>query len=373
MQPDDNLRKAEMAAKKRRRKKARTGVVYLDTAKLWALLNKRGEAWKSAGGPSAGTWANLSQGKGVFPGTAKRVADYFGCSVDELRRPETLHEANGQDGNVVWPEHPEWSIVPGTRTLWQRTTNGLEYFRCQVRHNLVGDGESPVMGRARFYVLDRVPSEERASMRAHLTRHAQICRELSDCPYLVKNVSVLPVAGENFWWVIDEWFPGQTLQEVIADGPLPPAAAASVMHQITCGLQALHERGIILRELAPQRVLVSANHAVRLTDLDLAKLLLRGKTVSADWPTDPYRAPEVESGQATPQADYYSWAVILLHAVTGDFAIACHDRQVLSDLELPDKLKQVLLKCLSGMPSKRPRSIDELREALDQWHQTTRT
>ena len=200
------------------------------------------------------------------------------------------------------------------------------------------------------------------------TRHPQICRELSDCPYLVKNVSVLPVAGENFWWVVDEWFPSETLQERITEGPLPTPVAAMVMRQVACGLQALHEHGVVLRELAPLRVLVSADDSVRLTDLDLAKLLLRGKTVSADWPIDAYRAPEVENRRATPQADYYSWAVILLHAVTGDFTIACHDRQVLKGLDLPEKLKRVLQKCLSPMPSKRPRSGDELLEALDQWH-----
>jgi len=359
-----------MAAKKRNKKKPRTGVVYLDTAKLQMLLHQRGKTWKSAegpSGPSASTWANLSNGKGVFPNTAKRVAEYFGCSVEELLRPQSDEDAGTFDERNPWPEHPEWCVVPGTRTMWQRTTNGLEYFCCQVRHNLLGDDEHAVLGRARFYDLTRVPTDERSKMREHLTRHAQICRVLSACPYLVKNVSVLPVAGEKFWWVVDEWFAARTLQDLISEGPLPPADAASVMRQVAFGLKALHERGIVMRELAPMRVLVAPDGAVRLTDLDLAKLLLRGKTVSADWPVDPYRAPEVENGKATPQADFYSWGVIALHAVTGDFTLACHDRRVVERLDLPMKLKNVLPKCFAGMPSKRPRSVEELAAAAEGW------
>ena len=43
-------------------------------------------------------------------------------------------------------------------------------------------------------------------------------------------------------------------------------------------------------------------------------MVMQTATVSADWPDDPYRAPEVEGGVADATTDLFSWARILLHA-----------------------------------------------------------
>ncbi|REJ90710.1 MAG: hypothetical protein DWQ35_16040 [Planctomycetota bacterium] len=351
-----------MARKSNAKSKQRSGLVYFDTAKLHVLLEARGESFGSAGGVAASTWRNLAQDRGVFPNTAKRVADYLKRPLNELLRP--TNEAVS-DGEFQWPEHPEWSVVKGTRTGWEYTSNGLGYFRCKVQHKFVGDANVPEYGRARFYDLTGVSADDRGEMRELLTRHARVCRELSGFPQLARNKSVLPVAGESFWWVIDEWFESTTLAEMIDEGPVGLSQLLPVMQQVLDGLRAMHERKIVLRELSPRRVLIGDDGTVRLTDLDLAKLLLHGTTVSAEWPIDPYRAPEVESGQATPQADYYSWAVVFLHAVTGDITIGGHDDELWEQLDLPRPIVDVLKRCVASMPSKRPRSIQEIRKALD--------
>ena len=63
------------------------------------------------------------------------------------------------------------------------------------------------------------------------------------------------------------------------------------MREIAGGLSALHRAQIVMRELAPSRVLLakSDGRAV-LTDFELAKLLAGGPTVSPgeEWPEDPY-------------------------------------------------------------------------------------
>lgn len=353
-----------MAKKKSKTPTQRKGVVYLDTAKLHTLLRDRGESWGTAKGISESSWRNVAQDLGVFPKTAKRIADYLKRPLAELLRPST---DNIRDGEFRWPEHPEWTVVDGSRSNWDYTSNGLGYFRCQVRHRYVGDDKHPEFGRARFYDLTGVSESDRSQLRERLTRHAQVCRELAACPQLIRNKSVLPVAEESFWWVIDEWVQGQTLGEFMSEGPIDERRLKSVMLQVLTGLEALHNRKIVLRELTPHRILIASDEIVRLTDFDLAKLLLHGKTVSADWPVDLYRAPEVEGGKVTPQADYYSWGVTFMQAVTGDLTITGHNSEVLTDLALPQELVTVLRQCTAVMPSKRPRSISTIRKAVEAW------
>ena len=123
-----------------------------------------------------------------------------------------------------------------------------------------------------------------------------------------------PIAGEKIWWVVDEWIDGVTRTEIMGEGPLALGRLRDLMRQVAEGLEVLHQHDIVLRELSPSRLLVDSNEQIRFTELDLAKLLSGAKTVAAEWPVDPYRAPEVECGTATPQADYFSWAMMFLRS-----------------------------------------------------------
>lgn len=96
-----------------------------------------------------------------------------------------------------------------------------------------------------------------------------------------------------------------TLADRLEQGPWPQAELPRLLHQIALGLSALRAVGVVFRELAPSRVLIADDDGrAVLTDFELAKLLEGAPTVSVPcWPDDPYRAPEVESGHATVQAD----------------------------------------------------------------------
>lgn len=108
-----------------------------------------------------------------------------------------------------------------------------------------------------------------------------------------------------------------------------------------------------------------------LTDFELAKLLGNAPTVSADWPDDPYRAPEVETGSADKRADLYSWARILVHAALGRLPAIGEDAESLSSIELPRALKPLVCDCLSPAPSDRPGSLDKLLRPLRRWAEKT--
>lgn len=339
---------------------ARVGSVALNRFKIDAVLKKRGLTWTSEKPGclvSRATWHRLNHGQRISREKAVQIAEFVELELSELLVPDD------QESMFEWPEHPEWEIIEASAG-WDWTSNGLYFFRCKVRHKHLGDEVRPVYGRARVYDLTRVPDNQRREMREQLTRHPLVCRQLSRFCQFIRNLSVAPIADERIWWVVDEWIDGFTLTEVMRDGPLAAERLRDLMRQVAEGLDVLHQQDIVLRELNPSRLLVDCDGQVRFTELDLAKLLTGAKTVAAEWPVDPYRAPEVESGIATPQADYFSWAMMFLHAATGDLTLSSREVDAVDSIRPLKELKGLLRKCLSPMRSKRPRSVAELLAAI---------
>ena len=342
--------------------KPRNGTVLLDRAKIQFALSERGLSWTSTKphcDVSESTWRRISRGARVFPKTAEEVARYLNFKVADLLVPKD----DLGDTEFQWPEHPEWKMVaaePG----WPTTSNGLSYFRCKVEHRHVGLPAVPQYGRARFYDLSRVPDEDREEMTRRLTRHPLVCREFSECPYLVVNLCAAPVAGGQFWWVIDKWFEGQVLSDLIDESSIDLSQLNPIMMQVALGLSALHERGYLIRELSPENVLVGETGEVRLTELDLAKLLFTDKTVSNGWSTDSYRAPEVADDSASVRSDLYSWAMVYLHAAAGDCSLNRTAVDSVEYLSQHAEIRSLLRKCLSPRASQRPESAHQLISVL---------
>jgi serine/threonine protein kinase len=142
------------------------------------------------------------------------------------------------------------------------------------------------------------------------------------------------------------------------------------MQQIADGLSVLHGNQVILRELAPSRVLIAeADGQPILTDFELAKLLTGEPTVRPDepWPDDPYRAPEVESGEVSFSADLYSWARILVHAACGFLPPSGEDVAALTNAGLPKRVWGIARSCLELDKSNRPADVSKVQAALRNW------
>ena len=63
---------------------------------------------------------------------------------------------------------------------------------------------------------------------------------------------------------------GETLQERIARGVIPPADANPIAVQIAEAIEAAHEKGIIHRDLEPANVKLTADNQVKVLDFGLA-------------------------------------------------------------------------------------------------------
>ena len=118
-----------------------------------------------------------------------------------------------------------------------------------------------------------------------------------------------------------EYVEGKSLRDAIGDRELGAAEVRSLACQLAEGLCAIHQAGLIHRDIKPGNILIDETGSGRIADLGVAKLAidmtLDGEGTEGTWVgTAGYRAPEVEAGgRATQAADVYSLCASLCEAV----------------------------------------------------------
>ena len=112
-----------------------------------------------------------------------------------------------------------------------------------------------------------------------------------------------------------------TLADRLKKKPLPLADAVDVVVQVGRGLQALHRRGLLHRDVKPANVLFrSTDEGERavLSDLGLGKSLDEVSRITMPGGTPSYVAPEQAMGERLDQrADQYSLGAVAYAALTG--------------------------------------------------------
>ncbi|HEX7078066.1 MAG TPA: protein kinase [Candidatus Eisenbacteria bacterium] len=128
-------------------------------------------------------------------------------------------------------------------------------------------------------------------------------------------------------FLVMELVEGETLDAILARGPLPEPRIRALGRQIAEALAGAHDRGIIHRDLKPANVMVGPHDRVKLLDFGLA-LLTRGAMPSRDTTDDlardaivgtiAYMSPEQLLGRALDaRTDLYSLGVVLYEMAAG--------------------------------------------------------
>ena len=360
-----NVIKAADTAKRTERSR---GMVRFEPYQMLRLLLAKEltlEGFIEESGFNKRTVSKIFDGTPVQMAVARKVKQFFGVpnlldivDPDQYQRPRTSREeTGGNSGLTEWIE----SSRPGRV---ETASNGLQYRVYQLRHRYERDR----IGRGKRYELFHLPDDEQERLREQLLRHFQVCNRVCGSPYFPACYATFPERDGNVWWVVERWVEGVTLQEVLANGAIDAERLPAVMTGLADALAVLHAADVVRRELSPASILLpDAGPAVLLTDFELAKLTDRGPTVSTKWPIDDYRAPEVVSGDIDVRADLYSWARILVHAVTGQLPPARADKQLLAKFWLPKPVAAIANKCLAPARSGRPASIASVQKALRNW------
>ena len=233
-------------------------------------------------------------------------------------------------------------------------------------------------------------------MRTTVLREARLASAIEH-----PNVCAIYEVGESGdeGYIVMQYVPGQSLDQLIARGPASLQLVLSVGIQIADGLQAAHALGIFHRDLKPQNVMLTDGGLVKILDFGLARRLRpedasfdpskpglakdasMAATYTARGGTIRYMAPEqFVTGQSSVQSDVWALGVILYELVSGRHPFArpdAEDFQAIRAIQFSDpvdlseivpgispELKSVIAACLEKTPGARYASAAEVREAL---------
>jgi|GEM_PF-1817200 len=173
---------------------------------------------------------------------------------------------------------------------------------------------------------------------------------------------------------------GRSVDQRIAEGPLPLGEAAELARQTAEGLRAAHERGVVHRDVKSSNLMITgppSRPQVKILDFGLAQLSGRSKITQADnvLGTIAYMSPEQTQGDPLDKrTDVWSLGVVLYEMVAGElpfkghydqatmYSILNEDPEPLTALRsrLPVELDWIVDKCLAKNPDERYQSMDDL-------------
>ncbi|MFH0765331.1 MAG: serine/threonine-protein kinase, partial [Calditrichota bacterium] len=156
-----------------------------------------------------------------------------------------------------------------------------------------------------------------AELRARFIREGKAIAQVNH-PNVVKIFEQGEIDGTLYLAL--EWVEGGTLADRIQAGPLDQAEVKYIAECVLKGLAAVHQQGLIHRDLKPDNILVNMDGRALLTDFSLAGFAhssnLTGHGVLIGSPA--YFAPElIDGAPASRPSDLWAVGVILLEALTG--------------------------------------------------------
>ncbi len=118
-------------------------------------------------------------------------------------------------------------------------------------------------------------------------------------------------------YIVLERLHGETLQDRLERGLLPPREAVRIALEVARALAHAHEAGVVHRDLKPSNVFLTASGAAKVLDFGLAQVL--GSSDRPGGGTPAYMAPEQWSaaGEADARTDLYSLGVMLYSMLDG--------------------------------------------------------
>ncbi|HLJ54169.1 MAG TPA: protein kinase, partial [Chthonomonadaceae bacterium] len=220
----------------------------------------------------------------------------------------------------------------------------------------------------------KMPRDRSDAIVQEVTQEAQVWQQASGHPNVLPVIECAIYDGHVV--IVSEYVADGTLADWFArcEGRATPIEeAVRITDGILAGLEHLHRLEITHRDLKPANVMLQGNMP-RLTDFGLARGKAIGQTQSITGSLH-YMAPEMFSGDYSPQSDLWAAGVILYELLTGRLPFPQERVEMLipaivgsepaaMPAAIPAGLRRVVERALVKKPEGRWRSAAEMRAAL---------
>lgn len=222
-------------------------------------------------------------------------------------------------------------------------------------------------------VAIKLPLDEQVNFAA-IRQEATLWEQASGHP------NILPIIDADIYdgqvLIVSEYAENGSLSDWLKhSGKFPLQTAIEMSIGVLSGLEFLHSRRIIHRDIKPQNILLQGN-TPRLADFGISRAMETATISSAITGTDAYMAPEAFEGVRSIQTDVWSVGVVLYQLLTNSlpfpqqnpnermFAILTRDYAPLTG-DVSDKIKEIVRRALIKQPDLRYQSAREMREDLE--------
>ncbi len=315
------------------------------------------------------------------------------CGADSGLRTEVEKLLTNHAESEDFLSRPAIQVAATLMALNQTTTTiGKQISHYQILSLLGAGGMGQVylakdtrLGRK--VALKLLPTEfTRDGERVHRFEQEAKSASALNHPNIITILDIGQPSGENdnLHFIATEYIEGQTLRQLLQDGPLAPSQVVEIALQMADALAAAHAIGIVHRDIKPENVMLRTDGYVKVLDFGLAKLIEQRQ---ASLLTDPgrimgtisYMSPEQALGKTVDhRSDIFSFGIVLyellsgLQPFKGDSEAATYNAILnlmptpltKSSSELPDDWQPILERMLRKKPEERFQTATDLKAAL---------
>ena len=190
-------------------------------------------------------------------------------------------------------------------------------------------------------------------------------------------VNVYDVGEENgLYYFVMELVEGITLKHYIEKKiRLSYKEALSIAIQVSNGIEAAHNNGIIHRDIKPQNIIISREGKVKVADFGIARAASSDTVTSHAMGSVHYTSPEqARGGYSDAKSDIYSIGITLFEMVTGrvpfdgETTVSIAIKHIQEEMpspkmyvpDLPISVEKIIMKCTQKNPDRRYYNIGEL-------------
>jgi len=246
----------------------------------------------------------------------------------------------------------------------------------------IGEGGMGVVYKASDTRLERnvalkilspqsVPDEEAL---ARFLREAKASAALNH-----PNICTLYEAEEtdNNLYFAMEFLEGQTLKILIEERPLPLEKALDIATQVSEGVRAAHQKGIIHRDIKPGNIVITQKGEAKILDFGLAQRIGASQLTHSGMVlgTPAYMSPEqIQGDKVDERTDIWALGVLIYVMLAGRlpfkgqsnqglaYQIVNNDPEPLTALRsgIPMDIDHILAKAMAKKPAERYQHVDDM-------------